>query len=409
MPSLGSRPDPEGVEAAGGWPAISSEPVPWRPAIAADLLTRPQRERYQGPYRAAVVPLIADRVPALSAETTAIAAEASLAITRFDADLGAEVAPFSAILLRSESASSSQIENLSSGAKQIALAELGSREKRNATEIVGNVEAMKAAIVLADRLDADAILAMHRALMAEHDPDIAGKWRESAVWIGGSKIGPHDADYVAPIAQNVPALMDDLVAFTRRADIQPMALVAIAHAQFETIHPFPDGNGRTGRALVQSMILGRGLTRNVTVPVSAGLLSDTRHYFDTLDAYRDGDVSPIVETMSRAAMSAIENGSKLVSDLRKVREEWSERLRSRRGSAARRLVDVLLRQPVIDARTAASELGISPANAGRAIGPLVDAGILTEFTGFNRNRMWHAKDVTGALDSFAARAMRRSE
>ncbi|NED62850.1 Fic family protein, partial [Streptomyces sp. SID10244] len=90
------------------------------------------------------------------------------------------------ILLRSESASSSQIENLSSGAKQIALAELGSREKRNATEIVGNVAAMTAALGLADHLDVPAILAMHRALLETTNPQIAGKWRDDQVWIGGT-------------------------------------------------------------------------------------------------------------------------------------------------------------------------------------------------------------------------------
>lgn len=102
-------------------------------------------------------------------------------MTRFDAELGNELPPFAAILLRSESASSSQIENLSSGAKQVALAEMGSREKRNATEIVGNVAAVTAALDLADRLDTKAILAMHRALMEHTSPQIARRWREEPV------------------------------------------------------------------------------------------------------------------------------------------------------------------------------------------------------------------------------------
>lgn len=328
-------------------------------------------------------------------------------ISRFDADLGNEVAPFSSILLRSESASSSQIENLSSGAKQIALAELGSRDKRNATAIVGNVAAMRAAISLADRLDADAILVMHRALMGHHDPDIAGRWRSDAVWIGGTSIGPHDADFVAPQAESVPGLVDDLMNFARRTDIAPLILIAVTHAQFETIHPFPDGNGRTGRALIQSMMRHYGLTRNVTVPVSAGLLQNTQRYFNALEAYRRGDIVPIVSTVAEAARSAVGNGRVLVAELRAVADSWSTRLTSRQGSASRRLLDVLLRQPVIDSDTAAAELGIAVGNVGRTVQPLVEAGILREFTGFNRNRMWHAKEVTDALDAFAARAARR--
>jgi hypothetical protein len=120
-----------------------------------------------------------------------LADDASAEIVRFDAELGAEVAPFASALLRSESASSSMIENLTSGAKAIALAELGSTERRNATEIVGNVAAMRAALDLADRLDAAAILAMHGALMGGLEPGMAGRWREEQVWIGGTSFGPH--------------------------------------------------------------------------------------------------------------------------------------------------------------------------------------------------------------------------
>lgn len=391
-----------------GWVPVTTETVEWRPTIPPEALTRAQRETYKGPYERAIVPTIADKNPYVSADVANLANEASLAITRFDTELGAEVAPFSAILLRTESASSSQIENLTSGAKQIALAELGSQEKRNATEIVGNVAAMQAALRLSNRVDTGAILAMHQALMERHDPDIAGKWRAQPVWVGGSSIGPHGAHYVGPSEESVPALMNDLVQFSRRTDIPALTMAAIAHAQFETVHPFADGNGRVGRALIQSMMRGNGLTKNVTVPVSSGLLTDTRSYFDSLDEYQNGNVSPIVERMSNAALSAIRNGKLLVADLHRVRADWDKRLRVRRGSSARKLVEVLFRQPVIDSRTAAVELDMSPTNVRRAIQPLVDAGILNEFTGFNRNRMWHAKDVTGALDEFARRSIRPS-
>ena len=134
---------------------------------------------------------------------------------------------------------------------------------------------MTAALELAQRLDADAILAMHAALVGDLHPEIAGRWREEQVWIGGTSFGPHQADFIPPHHEHVPALIDDLVAFVKRDDLPLLAQAAVAHAQFETIHPFPDGNGRTGRALIHSMLRGHGLTQNVTVPVSAGLLTDT--------------------------------------------------------------------------------------------------------------------------------------
>ncbi|MGH2604349.1 MAG: Fic family protein, partial [Dehalococcoidia bacterium] len=162
------------------------------------MLSRSVRERIAGPYRAAVVPSIADRDVTLPGAVLARVDEASAEIARFDAEMGSDIAPFGAILLRSESAASSQIEHLTASAKAIALAELGDTDRRNATEIVANSHAMRAAIDLSDRLDADAILAMHDALMTEHSADIAGRWRSEQVWVGGSGYGPHGANFVPP-------------------------------------------------------------------------------------------------------------------------------------------------------------------------------------------------------------------
>ena len=392
---------------SGSWPALGTEERAWQSKISLHLVSARIRQRHSGPYRAAVVPKIADQPLALPADVATLAEDASVEIARFDAELGAGVAPFASVLLRSESASSCKIENLTSGAKSIALAELGSKDKRNATEIVGNVAAMVAALALADRLDEDAILAMHAALLSDVQPEIAGRWREEQVWIGGDSFGPHGAAFIPPHQDHVRALMADVVTFTRRKDLPLLSQAAIAHAQFETIHPFADGNGRTGRALIHAMLRGHGLTRNVTVPVSAGLLTDTNGYFDALTDYRAGDPAPIVEKLANASFAAAANGRQLVLDLREMRQGWEDKIKVRRGATAWRLADVLLRQPVIDTPTVARELGVAPQNAVRAVAPLAEVGILEEFTGFARNRMWQCGEVLDALDGFAAQAGRR--
>jgi Fic family protein len=389
------------------WPAIGWEERPWTPKIPAHLVSRAVQARHAGPYQAAVVPEIAELDPRLQTGAAALAEEASAEIARFDTEVGVEIAPFAAVLLRSESASSSMIENLNSGAKAIALAEMGSADKRNATEIVGNVHAMQAALELADRLDGDAVLAMHAALLGDLEPKEAGTWRAEQVWIGGDSFGPHGASFVAPHHDRVPAAMADLMQFVQRDDLPVLTQAAIAHAQFETIHPFTDGNGRTGRALVHSMLRAKGLTRMVTVPVSAGLLTDTTAYFDTLTAYRQGDIAPIVQTLSDATFAAIANGRQLVADLRDIREGWNGTIRARRDSSAWRLADFVIRQPVLDISAVARELGVSPTNALRPVAVLADAGVLSEFTGFKRNRMWQSREVLSAIDDFAARAGRR--
>ena len=332
--------------------------------------------------------------------------EAGAEIARFDQELGAEIAPFAAVLLRSESAASSRIENLTASALAIAEAELGQGGK-NASIIVANQRSMTAAIDLADRIDADAILAVHAALLGASDPDIAGKWRTEQVWIGSNDYGPHGAAFVPPHAERVPAAIDDLVAFIARHDIPRLAHAALAHAQFETIHPFPDGNGRTGRTLVHAHLRHTRLTRHVTVPVSAGLLVAVDRYFDALTAYRDGDPVPIVERFVHASFAALSNGRELVGDLRNTRDRWRTQVRARRDATAWLIADLLLRHPVVNASFVATELDVAARNVYRSLQPLIDAGVLVEFTSRKRDQLWRSPDVLAALDAFATRAGRR--
>jgi Fic family protein len=366
-------------------------------------------QRQAGEYEAAIPATIADLEADLPANVLADADEASREVARFDAELGREIAPFASVLLRSESAASSNIENLTASARAIAEAEaLGGDGRRNATLIVANTEAMKAAIALADELDEHAILAMHDALMRASHPDMAGRWRTEQVWIGGGAFGPRGADFIAPHHERVRPAIADLLAFARRTDVPTLPQIAVAHAQFETIHPFTDGNGRTGRALVQAMLRNKRLTRQITVPVSAGLLSNTDAYFQALGSYRAGDPAPIVEQLSSAAILAVVNGRHLVRDLRSIRERWDAQITARRDSAVHRVADLLIRQPVFNALTLQRELGITTGNARRYVDPLVGAGVIVEFTDRSRNRAWRAPEILSVLDAFAERAGRRN-
>ncbi len=335
--------------------------------------------------------------------------EASTEIARFDSEMGADVAPFSSVLLRSESAASSKIENLTASAKAIALAELGDPRRGNATLIVHNATAIRAAISLAESLDENAILRMHDALLGSSHPAWVGHWRQEQVWIGGSDISPHRASFVPPHHERVPVAMGDLVAFMERDDVEPLVQAAVAHAQFETIHPFPDGNGRVGRALVHALLQGKGLTRRVTVPVSAGLLADVNSYFAALTDYRQGRPESIVRLIAQASFSAIGNGRQLVDDLRSTRRSWNSTIAARSDATAWKVADVLLQQPVIDSPTVMATLGVPAMTADRAISTLVEAGVLSKVSGNYRNRKYAANEVLAALDAFATRSGRRQQ
>ena len=156
------------------------------------------------------------------------------------------------------------------------------------------------------------------------------------------------------------------------------------------------------------MLRQKRLTRQITVPVSAGLLTDTDGYFDALGAYRQGDIAPIVARLSEASLLAVANGRQLVAELRSIRVEWNSRIAARRDSAVHRVADLLIKHPVLNARFLQRELGIRTGNARRYIDPLAEAGIIVEFTDRARNRAWRAPEVLSALESFAARAGRRN-
>ncbi|WP_431696149.1 Fic family protein [Kocuria rhizophila] len=355
-----------------------------------------------------MVPLIAGRTPEVSESTRLQAEEAAHELTRFDAELGERVASFAPVLLRSEAASSSQIENLTASARAIFSAELGVRRSRNADEIAANTRAMQSALALADHLSVEAVLDMHRVLMADQPRHTPGQWWDQPVWIGTRSDSPVGAAYVAPVHERVPALMTDLVQFMGESTATPLVTVAVAHAQFETIHPFTDGNGRTGRALAQAMLRHWGITRNVAVPVSAGLLADVSGYHAALEAYRTGDLEPIVRQFSDASLRAVANARQLVSEIDRVRESWNSRLTARRNSNAWKLLDVLARRPVLDSATAAAELGVQQPNVYPPLRALTDAGIVKSKAEHKLGPFWRSDEVLAAIDAFAARAGRRS-
>lgn len=360
-------------------------------------------------YNAFVPPLIADSAYLPSHSTAALAEEAAQAISRFDERYGEHVRPFAALLLRSESAASSRIENLTASARSLAEAELGVDDRANAVLIVRNVRAMESALAAADNLAPQSILDMHRALMHDsNDADIAGQWRDEQVWIGSSHVSPIGADFVPPHHSRVPALMEDIMDYARRTDLPAMVQGAVAHAQFETIHPFTDGNGRTGRALLHAMLKHRGVASHVTVPVSAGLLANVTNYHDALTAYRAGDPEPIITVTAEASFLAIDNGTQLADDVVTITESWASKITARRDSAVWPVLNLLARQPVVNAAVLETKLGLDYMRQKRALDVLEAAGVVVGVDKFKKGRFWRAPEMLEALDAFAERAGRRN-
>lgn len=401
--------------------AVGWETHPWdrEPDRSA---SRRQQLAARGPYQAAVPASIAEAEVRINGALQAEAEDAVREIARFDAEITAiserraaregndeatELAPLASVLLRTESASSSEIEGVTAGARALAMAAIEAKSGPNAQLVTANVTAMQRAVELADEISVASLLAAHQALLDHHAYAAPGALRDQQVWIGSNALSPHTASFVPPHQSGVPAALNDLITFVQRVDLPVLVHVAIAHSQFETIHPFNDGNGRIGRTLVHAMLRHSGVTRTLTVPVSAGLLTDTSAYFQALTDYREGYPETIIRQFINASFRAIGNGRQLVDDLETVYDGWSERLPSRRGSAARRLLPHLLNQPAVNVAYAKAVTGVALSAAQRAVEQLEEAGIVKRAGGGQRNRAWIAQDVIHALDAFAERVGRR--
>lgn len=391
------------------WPAVQAEPHPWHPGTGAVGLTRRERAAaLKDRYDAAVIPSVSHLTPALPAEVVAEAEDAAAEVARFDATMGADVLPFAPVLLRGESIASSDIEHITASARTIALAEVTGERDGNAALVARNVGAMLQALSTSTTLDLRGILALHAELMQGDSRHPAGVLREEPVWIGGFASTPVGAHYVAPHHTHLMPLLGDLTVFAQRSDLPRMTQIAVTHAQFESIHPFTDGNGRTGRALVHVMLRENGLVQHGLLPVSAGLLTDTSGYRDALDAYRAGDPEPVVRLFTASSLRAVTNATQLVRDVRAARTSWDERLRVRRGATVWQVADLLLRRPLVTARLLQDELGLSPTHAPRVLEPLLEAGIVNSGRHHSsRSTYWWSPELTDAVDDFAVRAGRR--
>ncbi|MEV7608504.1 Fic family protein [Microbacterium sp. NPDC089320] len=397
--------------------AVSSETLDWAPR-APGMFSRAEVVRQTGPYEPTVTAPIAGWSPQVPSDDAADVEDATRQLVAFDEHarlaLGTHnpaLGPMTAILLRTESASSSQIEQLTTSAKQLALAEIDEGDKTNALTVIGNVRAMEAALALSDEISEDSILQMHHALL-RHQPGLeheAGLYRQEQVWIGPGNAGPRQAEFTAPRHDRIPGAIGDLVRFVKRQDISVLVQVAVAHAQFETIHPFVDGNGRTGRALAQSILRNKGLVGSTAVPISAGLLVNTGRYFHALTAFRAGDAGPIIREFATASRIAASTGTQLVDDLVAQLKESRALLQGVRSDAAVwKILPALVGQPAVNTKYLMSALGLGEMAALRALDTLTDRGVLAETTGQGRNRVWQHRGIFDVLDGYAEQIRRMS-
>jgi Fic family protein len=369
-----------------------------------------RKARRPGAYEVFNPDAISGRAFLLDGDAVAAVSEATRALQHLEAS-PPRIATLGALaqnLLRSESVASSRIEGVHLSHKRLARAAYqaarGQRDPR-AAEVLGNVEAMKHAIEIGTAgkpLTTSDIEDTHRTLLRfTQDPDIAGIVRESQNWIGGNDYNPIGAAYVPPPPEYVRPLLDDLCAFATRTDLAPIVQAGIAHAQFESIHPFADGNGRVGRALIYTVLRRRGEIPNYVTPISLILAAEPMGYVGGLTWYREGGVSAWIAQFADATARAATAAERLADEIEQLQSTWLDDLgQPRRDAAVRQLISALPGQPVIDVAVAQALTGKSHVAVGKALQELERAGILHRLNERKWGRVWECDQLLNLVDAF---------
>jgi Fic family protein len=336
---------------------------------------------WQGRRAEAFVPAVLPRGGIELPERVVRATErAAAALLRAEDWMAHRFEPLARLMLRAEGVASSQIEGVRAPAGLVAVAQLDP-EAVDATSawVADNLAAVDASLEHARSgaaLTADDLHRWHARLMTHGAlPDeLVGRFRQVQNWVGGAT--PREAAYVPPPAEHVGRLMQDLVRFTNSSTLDPVTLAAVVHAQFETIHPYGDGNGRLGRVLL-GWTLARRAGVAVPPPVSVVIARDIGGYLSGLTRWRQGDVAGWVGWVADAVSRSADQVVEVVGQAEDLRRRWEDLLTGvRSDAAARRLLDLVPQYLVVTAPMVADLLGVSGPTARAAIGALAERGIL---------------------------------
>lgn len=339
---------------------------------------------------------------------TARSTEQAVAAVRASGGASSRFEPLALLLFRAEGVASSYIEGLRTPLADVAAAEVGDTSNATAAWVADNLTAVRHALDGAGRdLTIDDIHGWHRRLMgptARLTEDMVGAFRTAQSWIGG--VSPRTASFVPPPPQRIEALMVDLVDFVNAEWVDPVTQAAVAHAQFEIIHPYGDGNGRIGRILIGWILAHRtGVT--VPPPVSVFIARDPGGYLAGLTRFRLGELDPWVKWMADELQYSSEAAQGLMVRSEQLLEEWGQRIDDLRTDATARLVlPVLIERPVVSSDLIAERMAVSERAARAALAMLAERGILEPYdkaaTGPGRpRRFWVARELIAIVTSWS--------
>lgn len=373
-----------------------------------------RKARQSFTFRAFIPDPIAEIDPVVPFQTATAASEAERAIRELNDRAGTSgLEAIGPLLLRSEAVASSRIEGYQVSSLNLARALVDPRAaKGSARTVAANVGAMEKAIARAgdpSPITVDDIEAIHATLMASEPDATPGRIREVQNWLGGRLDSPLDAAFVPPPPEEVRSLLQDVAVFLGRDDVPPLAQAAIVHAQFETIHPYIDGNGRVGRCLIHVVLRRTGVAPRFVPPVSIIMAAHPTSYVRGLIDFREGRIAQWVESFSNACGIAAAHAANLADDVAALQREWLQRAgRPRADSAAAKLIALLPAQPIVSAPTVRTGIGTSQQQALAGLKALANAGVVRQISEGTYDRQFAATELFDLVTAYEERIAGRS-
>lgn len=392
------------------WAAHTFEPRAWRQRAARG----PRADRVVRTIEVALPPHIRDLDLPMDRALTAMTTASIGDLSHLDLVHGRTLRALNHLQLRTEAVDSSKIENVDASLADYGRALLGVGANASAVSMASATAALTGMIRDADATRSvrpEAILRAHRDLFWRNPSEAhrAGTFRTTQNWVGGSDWSPRDALHVPPPPETVPGYLDDLFAYANRDDVPAVVQAAVVHAQFESIHPFIDGNGRIGRTLIHAVLRRRRATRHLTVPIASALVAHRDSYFAALGDYRAGTAATVVAMLASAVRIATAESWATATRLHAIREEWGVAVGgSRPGTTLHRVLDVLVEAPIVNAATVAERVGAAEAEAASVIDGLTTAGVLRRAPRSRRAPVWLARAVLDEVADLSTRIQESS-
>ena len=312
---------------------------------------------------------------------------------------------FIAMYVRKEALISSQIEGTQCTLDDVLDPEVETNTNLDVSDVINYVKATQYALKRLEKLPlcCRLIREVHEVLMegVRGQDKTPGEFRYSQNWIGPANCSLKDARYVPPNVEDMQNAMSDLEKFiNENVDYDPLIRVALIHYQFETVHPFLDGNGRIGRLLILLYLMEQGLLAKPVIYISYFLKKNQVEYYDRIsEVRRSGNFEQWIRFFLEAVSKAASNSLEAICQLSALHDRNIEKLpkTTRSKDNLRAVFEYIEQYPIIDIKKTAKELEVSYNTVATAVKKLVEIGILQETTNAARNRVFAYEEYLGIM------------